>query len=483
MKKNRKASAAAALVLLLSLCACSGGQGAVSSEAPAAASSQESVPASSEAAEPASGAPAPEDISGDISWLMRSNPFENEWEQQTVIPKFQETYKNVKVNMIIVPQDQVDPKLLSMQAAGTPPDVFSMWGDSGFMDYYNKDLLLELSSYIDRDINKEEFIDGIFDIYAVDGHYFHVPQVSNFSQMIVYNKTLFGEAGLPDLPTKWNDPEWTWEKMVDYARQLTKNTGAGADAQYGLLLPTSDPHLMLYQFGLDPFPEEAYRAGVMDKTNFDDPAIVETLQKWADLIYVEKIHPTPADQKALEQMGPLFKTGKVAMTTSLPTQAYGNFKDCPFEWGLAPMPAGAPGKARGILYNGAYFISKGSKSPEAAWALIKYMLTPEAAKDMCELTGFLVPLRAQMDGWFAQMSEATGMSAGQVEEAVTGYPKQESGENINHIFCGYNELRNTYVQGLDPLWLGSATAQEAISGFIGDLNSTAARIKADTAAQ
>jgi multiple sugar transport system substrate-binding protein len=426
-------------------------------------------------------APKPEDLKGEISWLMRSNPFENDWEQNTVIPKFEKLYPNTKVNIIIVPFDQVDPKLLSMLAARTPPDIFSMWGTSGFMDYYNNDLLLELTPYIDRDIDKNDFVDGIFDIYEVDGKYYHIPQVANFSNMFVYNKTLFREAGLPDLPAKWNDPDWTWDKMVEYAKKLTKGSGSGADAQYGVLLGSAAPHHVLYQFGLDPFPQEMYDTGIADKSNFDDPQIIEILQKWSDLIYVDKVHPNPADQAALEQLGSMFKTGKVAMATSLPTQAYGNFKDCPFEWGLAPWPAGAPGKARGILYNGAWFIAKDSKNAEAAWALLKYLSTPEAAKEMMEITGFLVPLKTVANEWFTLMSNTCDMTVEELEESVTRYPAS-SGENINHIFCGYAEIETTFRQGLDPLWIGASNAKDTVSGFIGRINEVCARIKADVLA-
>ena len=421
------------------------------------------------------GDPVEKIISGKISWLMRSTPFENKWEQEVVIPKFKKLYPGVDINLIITPAEQVDPKLLTMVAAGSPPDVFSMWGTSGFMDYYNKDLLLDLTPYIRTDIKKEDYVDGIFDIYAVDGNkYFSFPQITNFSLMIAYNKTLFKEAGLPNLPTKWGDPSWTWDTMRDYAKKLTKNYGKGANAQYGISIDTTAPHQLIYQFGADNFLPETYKTGVADKSNFDDPAVINSLQKIADLIYVDKVSPTPAENKSLSQMGPIFKTGKVAMTTTLPTQAYGNFKDVPFEWGLAPLPSA--GANRGILFNGAWFIAKQSKSPDAAWALLKYLNTPENAKDMMDVTGFLIPLKEAVDPWVKLMSEETKMTEAEIKEAVMGYPSN-SVENINHLFCGYSEISTVFQQGLDALWLGKSDAKTAVGSFKGQLDETMARIK------
>jgi len=423
-------------------------------------------------------APKPEDIKGEISWLMRSSPFENDWEENSVIPRFEKMYPNVKINLIIVPFDQVDPKLLSMLAAQTPPDVFSMWGSSGFGDYYNKDILLELTPYVKRDLDLNTYIDGIFDIYSVGDKFYHLPQIINFSNVFVYNKTLFREAGIPDLPSRWNDPDWTWDRMVEYAKKLTKGSGADPDAQYGITFAVGAPHHVIYQFGLDPFPEEMYTTGVANRSNFDDPRVIEVLQKWADLIHVDKVHPHPADQRALEQLGPMFKTGKVAMSTITITQAYGNFKDCPFDWGFAPWPAGAPGKSRGILFNGAWFISKDSKNPEAAWALLKYMSTPEAAREMMQITGYIVPLKEIVEDWYKMISPITKMTREQLEEVATKYPAS-SIENFNHLFCGYPEIETIFRQGLDPLWLGTMNAKDAVAGFTPRLNDIIRRIKSD----
>ncbi|TDF95122.1 ABC transporter substrate-binding protein [Paenibacillus piri] len=394
----------------------------------------------------------------ELKWLMRSNPVENKWEKETVIEKFQKLHPNIKVNLIVVPSNEVDPKLATMVAAGDPPDVFSMWGESGFNEYYNKGMLLELTDYIKKDITKDDFIKGMFDIYAVDGKYYSVPQVTNFGQMLVYNKDLFKEAGLPDLPTRWDDKSWTWDKMVEYAKKLTKNYGQGVNAQYGIA-PTYEAHQIAYMWGADPFLPEHYKTGFAEKSRLDDPAVIEGLQATADLVYKDKVAPTPAETKTLEQMGNIFATGKVGMSVVLPTQAYGNLKNVPFKWGLAPLPTKKDNKT--ALFNGAWFIAKKSKHPEEAWELIKYLLTPENAKDMSEITGFLVPHKDAVETWLDLFVKPTGMTKDQLREVITGTPSN-SVENVNHLFANFREMSTTLKQGLDPLWTGKATAEETV---------------------
>lgn len=394
----------------------------------------------------------------EIKWLMRSNPFENKWQREIVIPKFEALHPNIKVNLIVVPFDDVDPKLSTMVAAGDPPDVFSMWGASGFNDYYSRGLLLDLTDYIARDLNKDDFVPGIFDIYAVNGRYYHVPQVTNFGNMVVYNKDLFAEAGLADLPSNWDNEWWTWDEMINYAKKLTKNYGQGMRAQYGIA-PQYEAHHIAYLFGGDPFLPEHYETGVAPRSNLDDPNVIAGLQAVADLIHVHKVAPTPADTRTLEALGNIFATGKIGMAFSLPTQAYGNLKSVPFKWGLAPKPRAKDNKT--ALYNGAWFIARDSKHPDEAWELVKYLVSEEAALDMSVATGFLVPHKGAVEEWLKLFPPVTGMDIASLRKAIIEYP-QNSIENANHLFAGWPEIDTTLRQGLDALWLGKVTAEEAI---------------------
>jgi multiple sugar transport system substrate-binding protein len=393
-----------------------------------------------------------------ISWLMRANPFENKWEQEVAIPAFEKLNPGITVQIIIVPFDQVDPKLSTMVAAGTPPDVFSMWGASGFGDYYTRGLLLDLTDHVKRDIDMNEFVDGVFNIYAVKGRYYHVPQVTNFGVLMAYNKDLFAKAGLGDLPTRWQSPDWTWKTMVADAAKLTQNYGKGVDAQYGVYFSAPDNllHQVSYIWGADPYLPEQYTSGIAPRTNLADPAVAAALQHWQDLIHKDKVSPGPAESRMLEQLGNIIATGKVGMTTMLATQAYGNLKSAPFKWGLAPLPLGKD--TRTALFNGAWFIAKASKHPDEAWKLIKYLTTRDAADAFSRETGFLVPRKDAVEGWLDLFTKPTGMTKDQLREVITQYPRT-SVENTNHLFVAWPEMRTTILQAMDPFLFGEIDAK------------------------
>ncbi len=397
-----------------------------------------------------------------LNWLMRSNPVENKWQKEYVIPNFQERYPNIKLNLMIVPYEQMDQKLLTMVAAGEPPDVFSQWGVSGFGDYYIRGLLLELTPYINRDnYNLEAFIPGVVNIYERDGKLFSVPQVANYGTMMVYNRDLFDKAGLSYPPVDWDDESWNWDKMLQYAKKLTQNYGEGANAQYGIDVShlQQDIWAAAYLWDDDPFTPEHYETGLAKSTRLDSPGVIEAVQSVADLIYKHKVAPTPATAQVLSQLGPLFGTGKVGMTFMLPTQAYTNYQNAPFRWGLAPKPWVKSNKT--TWFNGTWFIARESKHPEEAWELIKYLTSEEAARDMAEVAGFLVPLKSIVADWYELFEKPTGMKASEIKTVTEGCLKNGV-ENVNHLFVSWPEIYDILAQELSPVWLGKVSAEEGL---------------------
>jgi multiple sugar transport system substrate-binding protein len=76
------------------------------------------------------------------------------------------------------------------------------------------------------------------------------------------DKDLFKEAGLPDLPTRWDDKSWNWDKMLEYSQKLTNNYGQGVNAPYGVV-PTYEAHQIAYMWGTDPCLPEHYKTDLL----------------------------------------------------------------------------------------------------------------------------------------------------------------------------------------------------------------------------
>ncbi|MCL4541225.1 MAG: sugar ABC transporter substrate-binding protein, partial [Chloroflexi bacterium] len=398
--RRRLLQASAALTGIGLLTACGGGQTAPAASASSHTSSAAAKPTSAAA----SGSPAP----AKITWLMRSSPKENKWERQTVT-SFQKENTSITVELIIVPYAQVDPKLTTMVAAGTPPDIFSEFGASGFADYFARGLLLDLTPYFTADkFDLNRFLPGIIDIYKRNGRLYHMPQVTNFGVMTVYNKDLFQAAGLKDLPTSWSDTSWTWDTMVTYATKLTKNYGQGTNAQYGVNVGwLQNLWGLAYLWKDDPFLQKEYTTGIAPTTQLDHPGVIASAQAAADLVYKYKVAPTPADVQTMGAVGDIFSTGKIGIEFNVPTIAYQNFQDAPFKWGLAPIPRQKANKVS--LYNGCWFVERQTKQPQAAWKFVSYLVSDPIATQMGAIAGFLVPLKSQLDPWIKQFVAKTGM--------------------------------------------------------------------------
>lgn len=84
-----------------------------------------------------------------------------------IIKDFNSTHPNITVEAIVVPYDEYDPKLFSMWAAGTPPDIFWCAAESGYVDHAIRDMNFTLDTLVNRDKN----VINIKDFYpaAIEG--------------------------------------------------------------------------------------------------------------------------------------------------------------------------------------------------------------------------------------------------------------------------------------------------------------------------
>ena len=138
--------------------------------------------------------------------------------------------------------------------------------------------LLDLTPYIENDAQQLKGIpENLMDIYKIDGKFYGVPMLS-IGSFLFYNKDLFDEAGLEYPPTDWNDHSWDWDKAIEYAQKLTKDTGKSSEKVYGLYNGDS-ANKKSWNFGGDFFSPEAYETGEMgEPAILDNPRNAEAIQ-------------------------------------------------------------------------------------------------------------------------------------------------------------------------------------------------------------
>ncbi len=163
----------------------------------------------------------------------------------------------------------------------------------------------------------------------------------------------------------------------------------------------------------------------------------------------------------------IFATGKVGMTMGLSTQAYGSYKSAPFKWGIAPLPKQVTNKHS--VFNGCWFIENDTKHLDASWEFLKYLTSDAAATQMSTATGFVAPLKTAVTPWLQLFEGPTGMKPADIQTVITDSNKNAV-ENVNHLFVGWTEISNTLTQSLSNLWLGQATAQDALTAAKGPVD-------------
>ncbi|WP_274652720.1 ABC transporter substrate-binding protein [Paenibacillus humicola] len=370
---------------------------------------------------------------------------------ETAIPEFEKENPGIKVEIINTPFEEFDSKMSTLVAGGTPPDVWSHWGHSGFVDYMTRHLTLDLTPYM-NDFNNPNISESTMKVYNVDGKQYGIP-LSIFPSLVFYNKDLLDKAGVKIPNYKYGDPEWTWDKLIGYAKQVSKDYGKPS-AVYGFTWNMGS-HMATYSWdwGLDIF-QDGYKTGFLDKADLTDPKFESAVKWYQDLILKDKITPTTAISDSLTKTGDPMLTGKVAFDLDGGWQLAG-FKDQQFNFGVLPMPLGPAGTSTPFTYIDPLMISSKSKHPDAAWKFVKFMTSPDMQLKWATMTGYPPADSKAYQEWLKQFGSQVDLTyLTQVIQDSIAHGK----ESPNHLIAGYaditslmkNEQQQIFTNGADP---------------------------------
>jgi multiple sugar transport system substrate-binding protein len=216
---------------------------------------------------------------------------------------------------------------------------------------------------------------SLVDLYSLNGKEFGLPK--DFDTIgLWYNKKLFDDAGV-----KYPDASWTWADLQNAAAKLT-NKSKGIYGIPASLEGQQNFYNTILQAG------GHVLSGDNSKSGYNDPATIEGLRFWTDLI---KSGSSPSLQQMTDTL-PLqwFESGKAAMF-------YGGswnvveFKKNEYtvdKVDVAPLPKG---KVQAVVIHGlANVISAKTPHAEAAWKFVKYLGSKDAATVEAE-TGTVIP--------------------------------------------------------------------------------------------
>lgn len=280
-------------------------------------------------------------------------------------------------------------KALTAARGGNPPELSVLLSTQMFT-LIDEDVIVPFDDYV-KEAEKESWFGAFYPSFMENsqtgGKTYGIP-FQRSTPVLYWNKEAFKAAGL--------DPEKApanWDEMVEFGKKLTKKDENGNVSQWGVRIPTAGFPYWLFQ-GLTTPAGAILANSDGNKTNFDDPKVVEALQYLVDLSAKHEIM-----QPGSIEWGPTpkaFFEGQTAMMWTTTGNLTNVRKNAPFDFGVAMLPAkerrGAP-TGGGNFY---LFAESTDEQKQAAVDFVKWITAPEQAAKWSIATGYIAP---RADAW------------------------------------------------------------------------------------
>jgi len=402
-----------------------------------------------------------------IRFMWRLNKDENAF-VDAAIAEFAKVHPEIEVEPLYIDSGQFD----VMYAAGDSPDALGT-GPNAHVEQFLKKQIIPLEEYASM---TPGLLDDLYPVgrtsFSWEGKLYCLPQVLYYGGTFV-NKTLFEEAGIPLPPVDWKGTAWTWTDVLETAAKLTKDKdGDGKIDQYGVNFGHWSPWAHTRYWGKELIPAEDYKSGVMHKLRLDEADVYEAcvngLQARADAMNVQKVMPTPAISTSLNELGPMLKTGSVAMDIGGGWIVRGAMPEN-FKFAAAVTPIGNDGKGTrcSMVWADPFKITTQSKHPDEAWTWIYWLAAdPKGGVPMqCKMLGLTPAIKSAFNDFIKTMEGRLDMSQADLEAFVLGGLETAVSDTPGHMLAGWEATTAIEKQELDPCWKGERTAKESVDAF------------------
>ena len=390
---------------------------------------------------------------------------------QAVADKFHEEYPNIKVEVMAIPNEEYVTKLNTMATAGELPDCGIM-NESGVLDFASDGLLYDISAMYEGADSMP--LDSI--TFKSEGKPVAY-SAANEVLSLYYNKDMFDAAGL-DYPSATE--AMTWDEFVTLAKTLTLdangNNALSPDfdkeniKQYGCVVDNWTWQLEVWALsnGGRWFTEDGSACTI------NDPKVIESIQKVADLTLVENCMPYNAGLEDNGMQRSLL-TGTVAMATAGAWNVgtcLATARDEGLNYGVARLPKMVNEVT--ICTGGPQVVFSQTKHPEEAMTFIKWYMKEENSWDSLIATGIWMPILEEYytdetltNKWidnpnFPDHDEYKG--------AVVDYARDCAESTCWYYIPHTTEFIELLRTVLGPVWTGEQNAEQAITENYDALN-------------
>ncbi len=309
---------------------------------------------------------------------------------QTLLDQYQETHPNVRI--IRIHASDFDPKLKTMFAAGTPPDLFYLRPES-VAELASLKLIRPIDDYLAEARQRgnagwlDDFYPILLDVFRFDGErvgrgaLYGLPK--DFTTAVMYvNLDLFEQAGVP-VPYDG----WTWDQYADAARKITALSTDDRQI-YGGALELWHASLLnvIWTFGGDFF-GETFR-----DVRLDEPEAQAALHMIRRLRQEER---TVLNSTGIAKDGNQeFYTGNLGSIGPIGRWKTPRFRGITnFRWDVVPVPYAKQPASQ--IYTTAWTVATATPHPKEALELMMFLSGPEGQAESSRL-GLAIPALKQV---------------------------------------------------------------------------------------
>ena len=391
---------------------------------------------------------------------------------QAVVDQFNASQERIEVKVMSIPNEEYTTKLNTMATANELPDCGIM-NENGALDFAQKGLLADVSSMYEGS-----------DSVPMDSITFKsggkpvAYSAANEILVLYYNKAMFDTAGVA-YPSA--SKPMSWDEFVATAKLLTldaKGNNANSPAfdannivQYGCVVDNWTWQLEVWALS-----NGGRWFSADGKTcTINDPAVIESIQKVADLYLVDHVMPYNA---GLEDNGIVrsIVAGNVAMATG----GTWNVGTClstardqeGLNYGVARLPYMKNEVT--ICTGGPQVVFSQSKHQAEAMEFIKWYMQEENSWDSLIATGIWMPIleKYYTDETYTHkwVDNPNFPDYASYKAAVVDYAMNNAQSTCWYYIPHTNEFITYLRSVLGPVWTGEQTAAQTMSKAYNGLN-------------
>lgn len=309
-----------------------------------------------------------------MTWATDDNPA-----RKVQMALFDRLYPGLEVH--IDPALGGDPSKLIVQCAtGTGPDIVEVSNRQQMQALVNAGILMDLTPYArSMQFDPSHTYPAIRDSLTIDGHQYRFPR-NVWANCVVYNKQIFADHGVP-LPK----PNWTYEDFRRTGKLLLSRPARSGQTHLAL---ANYNNVGLYQDLLVGEGGHLYTPDGLHSA-LDSPQSIAAIQKYYDLMYKDKIIPTPADSASMSSQGGWgsgglnwFSEGRAAMIIIgrwyiIQVPNYPNLRG---NLGAVLLPRIGSRPSAGVADAGGAGINVKSPRRQQALRFLQYLASPQYSK-------------------------------------------------------------------------------------------------------